>query len=92
MDSLGGWLSRAEFVRLSTIRAVLERTRTDLITLGRRRGTGMVVAAFAEEILNHTKLWCAQLELVTRNLRRYELSPESDRVVEQLEVAASLHS
>jgi hypothetical protein len=92
MDSLAGWLSRSEFVHLSTIRAVLERTRTDLIALGRRRGTGMVVAAFAEEILNQAKLWCAQLELATRNLRRCELSAESQRVVEHLEMAASLDS
>lgn len=90
VDSLGGWLSRSEVVRLSTIRAVLERTLTELAVLGRRRGTAMVVAAFTQEILDQAKLWCAHLELATSNLHRFELSPESERVVEQLEMAASL--
>ncbi|HEY7636290.1 MAG TPA: hypothetical protein VH763_12125 [Gemmatimonadales bacterium] len=90
MDSLASWLSRSEFVRLSTIRAVLERTRVDLIALGRRRGTAMVVAAFAREILEQAQLWCAELEFATRNLHRSELSPESERLIKHLELAASL--
>jgi hypothetical protein len=90
VDSLGGWLSRSEVVRLSTIRAALERIRSDLIVLGRRRGTAMVVAAFAREILDQAKLWCVELELTTRNLRRDDLTEESERLLERLETAASL--
>jgi hypothetical protein len=90
VDSLAGWLTRTEFVRLATIRAELEHTRTDLIALGRRRGTAVLVAAFARDVLKQAELWCAQLEFATRNLRQCELRPESKRLVEQLETAASL--
>jgi hypothetical protein len=90
VDSLAGRLTPTAVVRLSTIRATLERTRTDLIPLGRRRGTAMIVSAFAQKIFDQVKLWCAELEFATRRLRQDDLTEESERLLEHLEIAASL--
>jgi hypothetical protein len=90
VDSLTGRLSRTAVVQLNNIRTCIERTRRDLITLGRRRGTAMVVSAFTENIFDQAKLWCAELEFATSKLRWTELPAKTQCLVEHLEMAASL--
>jgi hypothetical protein len=90
VDSLAAGLSRTAIVRLGIIRARLERTRTNLIALGRRRGTAFVVSAFAQEIFEQAKLWCAELEFATKDLGLEDLSSSSQDMLDHLKTVARL--
>ena len=89
-DSLDGLLRPELVSRLESTRRALEFVRAQLVTVGRRRGTSGVTAGLAGKLLERAKLWCAQLEFATRDIRREELSPESGRLLEHLEAAAGL--
>lgn len=90
IDGLNGLLSPEAAGRLNSTRVALESIRARIACLGRRRGTGGVVAGFAGRLIEQLKLWCAQVEFATRPLSHEDLDQESHRLLERLKAAAGL--
>lgn len=63
----------------------LARLRLGLDRLGRRRGTATEFAPMVEELLLALELWCAEIELAVRGLRREDLTEEGSRLLAHLE-------
>jgi len=89
-DTLDGLLKPEVVSRLDATRRALEFIRTQLVDVGRRRGTSDVAAGLAGKLLEQAQLWCAELEFASGHVRRDELSPESRRLLEHLEATAGL--
>lgn len=89
-ESLAGQLSPSVRVRLHGARAAVERSRSDLMAAGRRRGTAAQVALLCRRFLDQARRWCATLELATAGLAIGDLPPESRTMLARLRTAAGL--
>lgn len=89
-ENLGELLTPSVRVRLRGARVALERSRGDLMAVGRRRGTGAQVALLARRFLDQARRWCATLELATAGLDAGDLPVESRTLLARLRTAAGL--
>jgi len=73
---------RAGGERVAQLRLALDR-------IGRRRGTAPEFAPVTDELLRALELWCAEIELVGRQIYRDVLPEEGARLLGQLEAGTS---
>jgi len=69
---------RAGGERVAQLRLALDR-------IGRRRGTAPEFAPVTDELLRALELWCAEIELIGRRIRRDVLPEEGARLLGHLE-------
>jgi hypothetical protein len=69
----------------------LFRLRLELDRIGRRRGTGIEVAAGTRDLLEQLAVWCTEIELAAAGLTLDLLPVEAADLIAQLEGAASNH-
>ncbi|HUF36830.1 MAG TPA: hypothetical protein VMN37_12820 [Gemmatimonadales bacterium] len=89
-ESLAPRLTPSSRARLAAAAAAVERTRGEFMAVGRRRGTAAEVALLARRLLDHTRRWCAALEIATAGTLAEDLSEESRTLLGQLQMAAGL--
>lgn len=89
-ESLAPLLAGSARARLAAAGTAVERTRGELIVIGRRRGTAAEVALLAHRLLDQTRRWCATLEIATAGILAEDLSEVSRELLGRLRTAAGL--
>ena len=90
VESLGPLLPASIRYRLAGARGALERTGSELVAAGRRRGSGAQVAILVRRFLDQVRRWCAALELATATLNVEDLPDDSRQLLARLRTAAGL--
>jgi hypothetical protein len=80
-------LAPADVDRLEAIRHRVERTRAELMEVGRLPESGGPTAGLAQRLLDDVACWCAELEQVTRRILPAHLPPEARGMLARLRVA-----
>jgi hypothetical protein len=78
VESLGGRLPPDARVRLATLQEAVERTATELLS------STALLAILSRRLLELTRLWCAELEWVTRGLTTDDLSQPCRAMLERM--------
>ncbi len=90
--SVASLLPAADARRLTGQASEVERMLSGLDCVGRRRGTGQVVAEEAHRLIEEIAVWCAELELATSGLRCDALPAEASRVLEHVTSSGAVGS
>jgi hypothetical protein len=80
-------LSPADVDRLEAIRHRVERSRAELMEVGRLPESAAATAGLAQRLLDDIACWCAELEQVTRLLLPAQLTAEARGMLARLRVA-----
>lgn len=89
-ESLAGLMDPTARARLEAGRAEIDRIRTRLVAAGRRRGTAGPVAILARQLIEQTRLWCAELETATRRIALDAMPEDSRELLHRLRAATEL--
>jgi hypothetical protein len=84
LESLAPSLPPSEFARLRQGLGEIERSRSKLVGLGRRRGTAVEVSRQATVLLTLARCWGSELEGAARLLGQADLPPGSKDLLDQL--------
>jgi hypothetical protein len=84
LERLAASLPPAELARLRQSLGEMERTRSRLVGLGRRRGTAVEVSRQATALLALVRRWAQNLEDAARPLGSAEVPPDSKDLLDEL--------
>jgi hypothetical protein len=83
-ESLDGLLAPEARVRLATLQAALARTGTDLMSPAGHQWRPEPLALLSRRLLELTRYWCVELELVTRGFTADDLSQPCRAMLERM--------
>lgn len=83
-ESLAGIMDPTARARLDAGRQEIDRLRDRLVAAGRRRGTAGPVAMLARQLIEQTRLWCAELETATSHIAVDSVPEDSRDLLERL--------
>ncbi len=89
-ESLAGVMDPTVRARLDAGRHEIDALRNRLVAAGRRRGTAGPVAMLARQLIEQTRLWCAELEAAASRITLDAVPEDSRELLERLRDTSQL--
>jgi hypothetical protein len=89
-ESLAGVMDPTARARLDAGRHDIDVLRRRLVAAGRRRGTAGPVAMLARQLIEQTRLWCAELETASSRITLDAVPEDSRELLGRLRDASEL--
>ena len=90
LDALAPLLTEEAVRTVAAARQGVEHGAEELMTLGRRRGTGALMARLARQFIDRLALWCVEVELATSHIGAAELPGPAGGLLASLQLADEL--